>query len=230
MPRRLILLAAALAVATPAFALDLPTRKAGLWEIKMEFQGHSNLPMQTMKQCTDAASDKLMTYNFGGSAEKNCQKQDFSRSGSAIVINSVCAFGGATTTSHAVVNGDFNSAYTVEVTSKREGGPSDSRRGAGRRDAYEDRGPMGRRLRRGPAAGRRHHEQRHDPERPRHSEGHSAARHGAAAAVAINRSFPRKRESRAERIIPPPRTNAAHPCDVTVTSTSMPRKSDPWPV
>ena len=88
----------------------------------MEFQGHSRLPMQTMKQCTDASSDKLMTYNFGGAAEKNCQKQDFSRSGGAIVIDSVCAFGDATTTSHAVVNGDFNSAYTVEVTSTREGG------------------------------------------------------------------------------------------------------------
>jgi len=70
MPRRLILLAAALTAATPALALDLPTRKAGLWEIKMEFQGHSRLPMQAMRQCTDATSDKLMTYNFGGSAEK----------------------------------------------------------------------------------------------------------------------------------------------------------------
>ncbi len=122
MPRPIVLMAALLASTAPALALDLPTRKAGLWEIKMEFQGHSNLPMQTMKQCTDAASDKLMTNNFGGSAEKNCQKQDFSRSGNAIVINSVCAFGGATTTSHAVVNGDFNSAYTVEVTSKRKAG------------------------------------------------------------------------------------------------------------
>ena len=48
-------------LAAPAFALDMPTRKAGLWEIKMEFEGRSNLPVQTMKQCTDAATDKLMT-------------------------------------------------------------------------------------------------------------------------------------------------------------------------
>ena len=71
MPRRWVLLAAVLTFATPAGAVDLPTRKAGLWEIKMEFQGHSRLPMQTMKQCTDASSDKLMTYNFGGAAERN---------------------------------------------------------------------------------------------------------------------------------------------------------------
>jgi hypothetical protein len=110
MPRLPVFIAGLLLLAAPALAFDLPTRKAGLWEIKMEFEGHSRLPMQTMKQCTDATSDKLMTANFGGAAE-HCQKQDISRSGNAIVIDSVCAFGGATSTSHAVVNGDFNSAY-----------------------------------------------------------------------------------------------------------------------
>ena len=120
MPRLPVFIAGLLLLAAPASALDLPTRKAGLWEIKMEFQGRSKLPGQTMKQCTDATSDKLMTANFGGAAE-HCQKQDISHSGNAIVIDSVCAFGGATSTSHAVINGDFNSAYTVEVTSTREG-------------------------------------------------------------------------------------------------------------
>jgi hypothetical protein len=121
MPRRLILLAAVLTAATPAFALDLPTRKAGLWEIHMEFQGRSKLPIQTMKQCTDAASDKLMTLNFGG-AGQHCSKQDISNSGGTITVDSICKFGETTSTSHAVVTGDFNSAYTVEVASTREGG------------------------------------------------------------------------------------------------------------
>jgi hypothetical protein len=121
--RRVVLIAACLLIAAPALALDLPTRKAGLWEIKMEFQGHSNLPMQTMKQCTDAASDKLMTYNFGGAAEKNCRKQDIKNSGGTITIDSVCSFGGATSASRAVISGDFNSAYTVDVISTHQGGP-----------------------------------------------------------------------------------------------------------
>lgn len=125
MHRRLILIASLLMFAAagfaPALALDLPTRKAGLWDIKMVFEGR-NIPPQTMKQCTDAASDKLMTYNFGGSAERNCQKQDIKNSGGTITIDSVCTSGDTTSTSHAVVSGDFNSAYTVEVNSKREGG------------------------------------------------------------------------------------------------------------
>lgn len=107
--------------ASPAFALDLPTRKAGLWELKMEFQGH-NLPAQLMQQCTDASTDKLMTLNFGGAAERNCQKRDVQNSGGTITVDSVCQFGDATTTSHAVVSGDFNSAYMVQINSTRQGG------------------------------------------------------------------------------------------------------------
>ncbi|MGA8959696.1 MAG: DUF3617 family protein, partial [Pseudolabrys sp.] len=92
---------AVLLSASPALALDMPTRKAGLWELKMEFQGR-NLPAQLMQQCTDATTDKLMTLNFGGAAERNCQKRDVNNSGSTITIDSVCQFGDATTTSHAV--------------------------------------------------------------------------------------------------------------------------------
>jgi hypothetical protein len=95
--------------------------KAGLWELTMEVRG-PKLPVQSMKQCTDAAADALMTYNFGGSAEHDCPKRDISTSGGVITIDSVCNFNGVTSTSHAVVSGDFNSAYTIEVTSKREGG------------------------------------------------------------------------------------------------------------
>jgi hypothetical protein len=39
------------------------------------------------------------------------------------VVDSGWSFGGATSTTQAVVNGDFNSAYTVKVVTKREGGP-----------------------------------------------------------------------------------------------------------
>lgn len=115
-------IAALLLSGSPAFALDLPTRKAGLWELKMEFQGR-NLPAQLMQQCTDANSDKLMTLNFGGAAERNCQKRDVQNNGGTITVDSVCQFGEMTTTSHAVVTGDFNSAYTVQINSTRKGGP-----------------------------------------------------------------------------------------------------------
>ena len=74
--------------------------------------------MQTMKQCTDAAADKLMTYNFGGSAEQELpeaghQTMAASRSSSTRSAPSAAPPPPRTRWSH----GDFNSAYTVEVTS-----------------------------------------------------------------------------------------------------------------
>jgi hypothetical protein len=120
--RRLLIVTAAILAAAPALALDLPTRKAGLWELKMIFEGR-NLPPTVMKHCTDAATDRLMNANFGGSNEQACSKQDMKTSGGTITIDSVCKFGEATTSSHAVITGSFDSAYTMKVASTRQGGP-----------------------------------------------------------------------------------------------------------
>ncbi len=123
MLRRLVLIAACASIATSAFALDMPARKAGLWQLKMSFE-QPRLPAHVIEQCIDAATDKLLNSNFGGSAQQTCQKQEMHRSGDTIVVDSVCSFAGATSTTHAVVNGNFNSAYTVKVLTKREGGPA----------------------------------------------------------------------------------------------------------
>jgi hypothetical protein len=121
MRRPLAILVLALVSAAPAVALDMPARKAGLWEIRMAFEGRKQLA-QVMKHCIDAASDKQMN-NFGGPAQQACSKQDVTKSGGAMTIDSVCKFGDATTTSHAVVTGSFDSAYSMQVTSTRAGGP-----------------------------------------------------------------------------------------------------------
>jgi len=120
---RYLVLVSGLLLAAPAGAVDLPTRKAGLWELTMDFN-NSRLPRQTMRQCTDADSDRLMNLNFAGSNEQACSKKDIVPSGAGFVVDSVCNFGGVTTTSHAVVTGSFDSAYAVEVTSTRKGGPA----------------------------------------------------------------------------------------------------------
>jgi hypothetical protein len=121
MRHRLSLIVLALITVGPAAALDLPARKPGLWEIKMTVEGRS-LPTPTSQHCIDAETDKLMQSIGGSVREDMCPKRDVQKVGATIVVDSVCKIGDATTTSHAVVSGDFNSAYTVKVSSKREGG------------------------------------------------------------------------------------------------------------
>jgi hypothetical protein len=110
----------ALLVPSSANALDLPARKAGLWQMTMMFDG-GHIPQQSIKQCIDAATDAKMNSLGGQMQKENCSKQDVQRAGNAIIVDSVCKVGASTSVSHAVVTGDFNSAYTVKVDSKHEG-------------------------------------------------------------------------------------------------------------
>jgi hypothetical protein len=104
-----------------ACADDLPTRKAGLWEMKMVRTG-SPVPEMTMQHCTDETVDKEMNNNVSPMAKQICSKQDIQKTATGYVSDSVCNVAGVTTTSHAEITGDFNSAYTVKVTSHAQGG------------------------------------------------------------------------------------------------------------
>ncbi|MBI5323168.1 DUF3617 family protein [Bradyrhizobium sp.] len=105
-----------------ALALELPVRKAGLWEMKMVRTGGST-PDMTMQHCTDASTDKQMSTSFSPGRE-TCSKQDIQKTATGYVSDSVCSVAGMTITSHADITGDFNSAYTVKSTSRTEGAPS----------------------------------------------------------------------------------------------------------
>src|ERR1041385_5951179 len=119
---RLATLLPAAFVVTPALAQDMPSRKAGLWEMTMTFEGRG-APPQTMQQCIDASTDKAMQDMSQGTRGQSCSKREMKKVGDTIVFDSVCNTGAGTATSHGVVSGDFNSAYTVKINSKRAGGP-----------------------------------------------------------------------------------------------------------
>ena len=115
-------------LSVPALADEMPARKAGLWEIKTN-TGVANMPQVSMKQCIDTATDKMMQNNAGSApdAAKQCTQGSVQRSGNTITVDSTCNIAGKTMASHIVINGSFDSSYTMTVTSQGEGVP-----GAGR--------------------------------------------------------------------------------------------------
>ena len=106
----------------PAVAAELPSRKPGLWEIKMNFENR-NMPGQTIQQCIDASTDGMMQSNVGPYAQNACPKRDVQRSAGTITIDSTCTVNGKPTTSHVVITGSFDSAYTMTVTSDSAAAP-----------------------------------------------------------------------------------------------------------
>ncbi len=103
-----------------AVAVELPVRKAGLWEMKVLSGG--SVPEMTMQQCTDEATDKDMSTAMSPVAKEMCSKQDIQKTATGYVTDSVCGIAGMTIKSTAEIIGDFNSAYTVKTTSHTEGG------------------------------------------------------------------------------------------------------------
>jgi hypothetical protein len=126
MMRRLLLwgLAASLLVLSPAaFAEDLPTRKAGLWEMKITRLGGS-VPEMTMQHCTDPTTDKEMNNSVSPLAKQICTRQDIKKTATGYVTDSVCSVAGVSMTTHAEISGDFNSGYTVTSVSHSDKGPT----------------------------------------------------------------------------------------------------------
>ncbi|MDB5603134.1 MAG: hypothetical protein JWP25_34, partial [Bradyrhizobium sp.] len=81
--------------ANDARAVDLPVRKAGLWEMKVLRTG-SPMPEMTMQHCTDETTDKKMTTSLSPMAKQNCTKNDTQKTATGYVTDSVCSYGGTT--------------------------------------------------------------------------------------------------------------------------------------
>lgn len=110
-----------IACMAPAFGAEMPARKSGLWEIKMSFENR-NLPAQSVKQCVDAGSDRLLPAG-AASAQSNCSKQDVQRSGNTTTIESICTIGGKTLNTRVAITGNLEGAYTMTLTSEGDAIP-----------------------------------------------------------------------------------------------------------
>ncbi len=112
----------ALLTTASAGASDLPKRKSGLWEIKMERSGSVGTPMRgpmILKICVDQHKDDLIgqrAKDMEKEVRKHCSKMETKHTGQTIVVDSVCDMAGAKVTSHNVISGNLSSAYHMEST------------------------------------------------------------------------------------------------------------------
>lgn len=121
LPRR-ALCAALICLALPATAyageLELPTRKPGLWDMKMVSADSQKTPI-AMQQCTDATTDKVLMARINSQpVSAACSKRDLQKTATGYVMDTECGATGMTMKSHTEIAGDFNSAYTIKMTSQ----------------------------------------------------------------------------------------------------------------
>jgi len=109
--------------ALEARAVELPVRKAGLWEMKMVSTGLASSGV-AMQHCTDESTDKAMSMSVTPMSNEVCPKQDIQKTATGYVVDSVCSMSGISLMSHSEITGDFNSAYTLKSTSHSQHGTS----------------------------------------------------------------------------------------------------------
>lgn len=108
------LLGLALSVPAGAQNIDLPIRKEGLWQMSTIVSG---APATTSTLCMDKSFSKEM-LQMGGSMQKElCSRNEMTRDGDKVHMQSVCKFGESTATSKgtAVFRGD--TAYRMDMQS-----------------------------------------------------------------------------------------------------------------
>ena len=148
-----------LACATTAvLAVDLPTRKPGLWEVTLNMPG-GKMPPREMKFCTDAETDAAL-YKLGMNAAQGiCSRNDIQRSGNVVTMDSECKLGDTKMTSRAVMTFTGDSAYHTDIQSHFD--PPIM----GRSEFVDDAGgEVGRRMSGRPEARRHGRAERHEDE------------------------------------------------------------------
>ena len=103
----------------PAYGVDFPKRKSGLWQITTRTTS-GNIPPHTVQLCIDRKTDNAVQQAAVGATKEHCSRNDLGRQGDQLIADTVCKFGDITATTHSVFTGDFDASYRVETSSKYE--------------------------------------------------------------------------------------------------------------
>jgi len=114
--RQATLLLLILLVANHVSAQDAPKRKSGLWEITRTTTYTQEKPKR-IQVCVDEASDNALQQVAEGMRGETCTTNKLSQDGDKLVVDATCTLRATTAQTHAVINGKFDSAYTIESKS-----------------------------------------------------------------------------------------------------------------
>lgn len=113
---------AALVGLLPLSALEaeeatLPTRKAGVWELKTSMDEGRGPREQSMKMCIDAEMEANTVKASLSEHRKNCDKYDIKKDGDKVVVDMSCTFNGRFVKGVTEMEGDFAKTFRVKILS-----------------------------------------------------------------------------------------------------------------
>ncbi|MCC7326306.1 MAG: DUF3617 family protein [Burkholderiales bacterium] len=112
----LLVLVAAAAVTSTAFAQDYPKLRSGQWELTTSStKSGAQAPPAKSAMCTDEAIQKEMTTMGAGMSKGMCSRNDIRREGSRFIVSAECKIGESKIISKSVMTLTGDTAYKTEI-------------------------------------------------------------------------------------------------------------------
>jgi len=119
MQRAILFLLCLSVAATAAQAQEKYQRKSGLWELKRT-STVSHGQTRVYQLCVDRASDDALSPLADGVPGERCKVTSAQRQGDRLAVDAQCNLSRTVATTHAVITGNFDSAYKTESKSTFE--------------------------------------------------------------------------------------------------------------
>jgi hypothetical protein len=102
-------------------ALDLPLRKAGLWELQTQTdEGHGSRE-QHLTMCVGEEMERKTVTASRAENRSNCEKYEVKKTAQATTVDATCTVDTRKTSTHTELAGDFQTTFSVKVESKTSG-------------------------------------------------------------------------------------------------------------
>ena len=108
---------AAAATAAAAEPASLPTRKAGLWELKTSMDEGGGPREQVMKMCISDEMERNTVATSIAEHRTHCTNYDIKPGEGVTLVNADCVFSRRKVVSTTTMSGDFKTAFEVKIES-----------------------------------------------------------------------------------------------------------------
>jgi hypothetical protein len=101
--------------------LDLPLRKAGLWEVRTQTDEGKGMRSQDLTMCIGDAMERTAVRTSGAENRANCAKYDVKKTPEGTTVDALCTYDDRKVTSRTELHGDFTTVFKVKVESTTSG-------------------------------------------------------------------------------------------------------------
>lgn len=110
--------------------LDLPLRKAGLWDVNTQTdEGHGKRD-QKLTMCIGEEAERNTVRTSSAENRANCPKYVVSKSSAGTIVDALCFYDDRKVTTHTELSGDFTTEFQVKVESSVSGNAPRTQGGA----------------------------------------------------------------------------------------------------